>query len=128
MTDIIKTNNYTGPDRRQYKRIRQHFIVRFKKPGMPWQMVTAQNLSAGGVLFNFNDKLDKDTTIDLKINFPLIKEPISCSGITVRADQPSAGPVFKIAVKFLDIVSGEKSTINKSADEFYSKKPGKIEP
>ncbi len=131
MTELVETSNYTGPDRRKYKRIKQRFIIRFRQADNTWQMVTAQNMSAGGVLFNFDnsvDRVDRDAPLNLKVVFPLIKEPVNCLGKTVRIVRPSGSTFFQIAVKFLDIGEEEKSIINKSADDFYSKKPGKIEP
>lgn len=125
--------SYSGSEKRRYKRITQHFIIQFriKEPGEiglkdglypGWNMVTSQDLGAGGVLFNFDKKIEVGTILYLKINFPKIEKPIECTGKVIRIEESNYAPIFRIAVIFTDIGEKEKETIEKAAEEFYFKK------
>ena len=97
---------YAGPERRQYKRIRKHFIANFKEKNLSaWDMVTMRNLGAGGALFNYDRKLRLNTLLDLKIIFPASRNPINCSGRIIRIEEPESLPVYGIAVSFEEIES-----------------------
>lgn len=125
---------YTGQERRRYKRIRKHFIAQFqamdegeKKNDASWEMVTLQNLGAGGALFNYDKRLQKGSLINMHINFPLLSNPIRSIAKVIRIQESDASPVFGIAAVFIEIAEEQKKII-RAAEEFYAKKPGHIEP
>jgi len=129
-------NTYPAQERRKYKRIKKQFVARFQlkdyigtgKAVSDWEMVTTQNLGAGGVLFNYDKEIKIGSFIDMLINFPQVKKPINCTGKVIRIDRQSPAGLLKVAAYFLDISEKDKEIINKSAEEFYSKKEGRIEP
>jgi len=110
--------------KRKYKRIKKPFIVRFQKltkdgksgvfPG--WDIVSVQDLGAGGVLFNYDDKFEMDSRLEFKINFPTLVEPIGCKGKVIRIEKEINSSRVRIASIFTDINEEEKNEINRFAE------------
>ena len=125
----------TVQERRQYKRIKKNFLARFRLKHIGsdigneggWEMVTTQNLGAGGVLFNYDKEIAPGSVIDMLINFPHIKNPVSCTGRVLRIDKDNPASLRKIAANFIDINPEDQNEINRAAEEFYSKLSGRIE-
>jgi len=130
MNDSEKVS-YGGSERRQYKRIKKPFVIRFRQKDDAegdWSMVTAKNLSANGVMFTYDKLLPKDSFLDLKINFPGIGGPIECMAKTVRFEKHPNAMLLNIAVMFTDIAESAKNIINETAESFYLRKADRIEP
>jgi len=126
-----KKGAYGGPERRQCKRIRKPFVIRFRQKDdaeSGWSMVTAKNLSATGAIFPYDKPLPKDSFLDLKINFPGIGESIECMAKTVRFEKYPNASLLNIAVMFTDIAESAKNIINETAESFYLRKADRIEP
>ena len=127
-------NLYKGKERRQYKRIRKNFLAKFqimpeakqKTTGL-WNMVTLQNLGAGGALFNYSEPIAVESVLSLKINFPRSVKPVDCIGRVCRIEEPSHSLISRIAVIFTKINEKDKNVINRTAEEVYAKKPDQIE-
>jgi len=127
---------HSSQERRQYKRIKKDFVARFRfksdelsmHNSEGWEMVTTQNLCAGGVLFKYNREVPIGSLIDMFINFPQIKNPINCTGKVIRIERNSSLSLLKVAAYFVDINAEDKYAISKAVEEFYSKKLGYIEP
>lgn len=125
--------NFKGKERREYKRIKKHFIAKFRveHKGEPtsgsWEMVTVENLGAGGVLFNYDKKIEVGSLLDLKINFPGLKDPIECEGKVVRIEEMPHPCLFRIATVFIKLDEGQRGIINKVAEAFFVKSPEKID-
>jgi len=130
--EAIKNNNeskYKGPERRKCKRIKRQFMARFREEFSDgWDMVTVCNFGAGGVLFNYNKKVELGTIMDFKINFPMAEKSIPCKGKSIRIEEPFKSHVYHIAAEFIEIDRKDSELVNNAAEDFYSKKPGQIEP
>lgn len=117
-------------ERREHRRIEWKFIARFQirpheneKAQDGWDIVTARNLGAGGVLFNYDKKLDVDTILDFKINFPACEEPVVCVAKVIRVDKPVAFGVIPVAAIFQEINDKEKETIGMIAEKMHLGEP-----
>ena len=63
---------------RQYKRLKKPFVIRFRVRQDEefsdvfggWNIVTAEDLSARGTLFIYDQQLEVGAILELKINFP----------------------------------------------------------
>jgi len=125
----------TTQERRRYKRIRKNFVAKFRlkcdRSGIEsaenWEMVTTHDLSAGGVLFNYDKEISVGSLVDMFINFPQVKTPINCVGKILRIGRSNPLSLLKIAANFIDIKEEDKQEINRAAEEFYSKQSGRIE-
>lgn len=91
-------------------------------------MVTLENLSAGGALFNYYKEIEIDTLLNLQINFPPSKTAISCVAKVIRIEKPPRIIVVRIAAVFTKIGNQEKEMINEFAERFYIRKAERIEP
>lgn len=121
---------YLGAERRKFKRIRKPFIVQFhirphvtdKRSSKNWDMVAVLDLGAGGALFYYNKKIEVDSTLDMKVNVSLYKDPVVCTGKVIRVIELGYSYMFLVAVVFSDIDKKESEMINRIAEEFHSKK------
>lgn len=126
--------SYSGPERRKYKRIIRNYIAKFQRVnindpdgiGSAWEMVVVQNLSAGGVLFHYNQAIDKDTIIKLKINFPLTETPIETVGRINRLEIQEKAVIVGLAAHFIDIPPNDMEVINNCATDLSIRKPERI--
>ncbi|GEM_PF-467398 len=121
---------YRGEERRKFKRIRQQFIIQFQVPSdkslAGWNMVPVRNIGAGGLLFNYDKKLQIGTSINLKINFPMAKKPLSGAAKVLRVHPIDGTSLYETAAYFTEIDNSHKELINDAAEKFYSKKIGRI--
>ncbi|MCK5450722.1 MAG: PilZ domain-containing protein [Candidatus Omnitrophica bacterium] len=114
----------TVKNKREYKRIQKPFIVRFRvKPEKDlggffpgWDIVTAQNLSAGGILFNYDQRIELTSKLDLKINFPTMRGIIDCSGKVLRMDEIPNSARIRVAVIFADLNPRDKKDIEEYSE------------
>jgi len=115
-------------DRRKYKRIAKCFMswLRFKqkrkKTAYPfgWDMVTACDLGAGGMLFNYDKPVDIGTKIQLRIVFPFKETPIDCIGRVVRNEKVDSymySSIYRIGAQFESISAPDKDLIDNVANE-----------
>jgi hypothetical protein len=59
----------------------------FRKSGMPyWQDGKTVNMSRTGILFQTDEKLAKDSTLDLRVSLPS-KVTLSCQATIVRSEE-----------------------------------------
>ena len=125
---------YRGPERREYKRIKNKVMVSFQMlPGdnehffnNGWDMVAADNVGAGGILIKYDRSMELNSLLNFKISFPRSESPITCKGRVVRVEKVAGTILSKIAAVFEDIKDNEKHMINQVADEFFSNRPGMI--
>jgi len=112
-------------EKRQYKRITQRFVIRFRlrtETGAGgWNMATCIDLSAGGVLFNFDHPLEAGTELDFKIDFPAAKEPILCVGKILRVETKPDSFLCRVAVIFTDIDDAQKALMARGIEDMTEK-------
>ena len=77
-----------------------------------WETVDVKNLSAGGILFNYNKNQKIDSLIDLKIDISESIPPINCVGKILRVEEPQPHSMCHIATEFTEIDKQEKEIID----------------
>jgi len=110
---------YKGVERRKYKRVYKNFTtqIRSTPPAdletiqLISDMVVIQNLGGGGALFRYNRKIKEGTPLELKINFPLSKNAIACSGKVLRIEKTTSSNLHGTAVIFTEISEEDKGMI-----------------
>ncbi len=116
---------YKGQERRKYERRQKPFMVRFrtiplvakKMVSTGWDMVPVKNLSAGGMLFDYNNNLELYSLLDLKIDISRSTPTINCVGKIIRIEKLQPTSLFRIEIKFTDIGEQEKELISKAIEE-----------
>ena len=84
-------------------------------PSASWRMVTTENVSRSGILFRSRRKLKPGTTLDLRLEFPLIgkngplRAEIVCKGKVVRAERTSSrvSPAIAVAIRSFQITRAD---------------------
>ncbi len=115
---------YNDIVRRKYKRKEKPYMVGFrtiplaakKMVSTDWDVAVVKNLSAGGMLFDYNKNLGLGLLLDLKIAVSTVTPTINCVGKITRIDKPQTTSMFCIAIRFIDIGEQEKKLINKSVE------------
>ncbi|MBN1872527.1 MAG: Flp pilus assembly complex ATPase component TadA [Candidatus Omnitrophica bacterium] len=121
-------------ERRRNRRIEKSFITRFKINGENDEnghskitMISLRNLSAGGALFRNNCGIEKNKMLDMKINLPGYRVPISCLGKVIRTEREESSSMHEIGIMFMNIKQEERDSINKLVDYYFSKKASRHE-
>ncbi|MBC8555367.1 MAG: PilZ domain-containing protein [Candidatus Brocadiales bacterium] len=114
---------YEISEKRKYRRIEKLFIARFrtkpdKAPDMAatdWDMVSVNDLGAGGIFCYFRRNFEIGTTLELKISFSTSIPPTECRGVVTRVKKHPAFSVFGTATVFTEIDKHVKEMINRTA-------------
>ena len=113
---------------RQYKRLKKPFVIRFRVRQDEefsdvfggWNIVTAEDLSARGTLFIYDQQLEVGAILELKINFPAFENPITCKAKVVRVEQLKHSAFYHVAIMFTAIDGKEKKILNSAVDNACS--------
>ena len=130
---------YKGQERRKYKRIElakmknkkivPPYIARFRvkqyegqeMSSPDWDIVAVKNLSAGGMVYDYNKNLELDSLLDLKIEFFKSIPAINCIGRVVRIEESQLNSMFRIAAKVTEIDEQERKMINTTIEAMLRK-------
>jgi hypothetical protein len=122
-------DDYAGPERRKYRRLKISLMVKmhtssFEKgdQAVKYDIVTLRNLSAGGLLFNFDKVVEVGTYLEFTIHFPEVERPVHCRGEVVRIEKAKQSPLlvlYHIAVHFVE--EDKIEILEKILGEFYFK-------
>ena len=112
--DTMRTKTREGVARAHRSPIQAPVLYRIS-PTASWRMVTTENVSRSGILFRSRRKLKPGTTLDLRLEFPLIGKngplhaKIVCKGEVVRAERTSPGvsPAIAVAIRSLQITRAD---------------------
>jgi hypothetical protein len=116
---------YDNTEKRKYERIDISYTTRFRIKQYEGRemfspdrnIIAVKNLSAGGMLFDYNKNLGFDSLLDLKIDFFKSIPAINCIGRVVRIEERQSDSMFRIATEFTEISEQEKETINTTVEE-----------
>jgi c-di-GMP-binding flagellar brake protein YcgR len=111
---------YNNRERRKHKRIEKPYMARLRVKqyegleisSSEWDMVALKDLSAGGVLFNYNKNLGIGSLLDFKIDISRSTPTINCAGKVTRIEHPHPLSMFRIATEFAEIEEHKKEMIN----------------
>ena len=100
-------------EKRKHERLDKKILLRVslkEKDGAPeWTIVASKNISANGILFGYNQKLERGTPLYLRIHFP--DQSIDCTA-TVRRTSPGAyEPLSEVAVALKGLEKNEQQLI-----------------
>lgn len=106
---------------RKHKVMDKLYIARFRvkqdkdmdMPSNTWDVVALNDISAGGMVFDYNDYLGIDTHLDLKINISKSIPTINCVGKITHIQQLGPDSMFRTVTEFTEISGEEKEMINK---------------
>ena len=110
------------PEKRKDPRIKRQYLAQINiyAGGNPtsWETVTLQNLSSGGMLFNYHKYLEPGTLLQAKIVFPPADTPVEIIGKVVR--QELAGIIRLTGISFIEINAKQKELIDEFAAKWFT--------
>ena len=112
--------NYSGPEKRKYKRVFKRFVVSTQigpKPDDPWEVVALENVSEGGRLFNHNEEIQEGKTLRFRIKIAEDLEPVECEGVVVHAQQLGDLQLFEYGVQFTNLDPADQALIRQSISD-----------
>ena len=128
-------NSYTGPENRKYKRVKRQFVIEMKlhsdnkiETVGAYDMVSINDVSAGGALINYDRPIELNTLVDLNMKFAGIPEPVKCIGKIIRIEppkeikSPKQLPIYHIAVSFIAIEEKDKKAVNDVVERYYDQR------
>jgi hypothetical protein len=109
---------HVGPERRRHTRIAGNFTLRYRFDGYSWDMTTARNVSAGGLLFTVLEMPLDSHALDLVLKMPHRPQEVRARAAVVRVENPSAGAnnLKNVAAEFTDIEAQERKFIDDVAN------------
>lgn len=84
-----------------------------------WDIVTCQDLSAGGTLFTYNEEIKIGWAFKFIIPFSLARAPIDCKGVAIRVAK--AHRLYRVGVCFTQIDEEKRELINNTINKLYYK-------
>ncbi len=123
---------YNNIEKRQCKRLESPFVplsVRFRVKQFKdqeisspdWEIVVVKNLGAEGMLFEYNQNLELDSLLDVKIDFFKSMPTINCIGRVLRIEEFQHNSMSSITVKFTEINEQEQGMINTNVENILRK-------
>ena len=114
-------------ERRAYIRLSVKANIRFRfikspkelseKKLSPEQLSVTKNLSAGGLVFTTHELIPVGSILELQIELPGAKDPISCLSRVVRVEEVEAEQNYDTAVCFLDLSGSDRAKLNQFVQE-----------
>ena len=104
-------------DRRQHLRLDKKVVLKVVPKGeaeviaQEWTIVTSKNISAGGVMFTYDRKLEEGTPLTFEIHFP--ERTIDCTGVVYRSNPSSLQPLVNVAAKLENLCRGDREFIER---------------
>ena len=106
-------------DKRKYRRLEKKCVLRVDPKGEAgtvapqWTIVTSKNISAGGVLFTYDRRLQAGTPLAFRIHFP--ERTIDCSGVVFRTGPAPIQPLVSVAAKLEGLNGRDREFIEQYA-------------
>ena len=109
-------------DRRQYKRIKKHFILNYfdtKNPGHKFSATQLKNISCGGMCLITDQAFTPGTVLGLEIKSPFFANITKIEGTVLQSHESVKNIIYETRLKFLNL-SPEASGILKESVEFFT--------
>ena len=114
---------YTGPERRQHKRIGGRFIVSYRviDKSETVDITQTKNLSMGGMLLTTNKKFEPGVDLLMEIRLPFDPNPIMLIGKVVESHEVTKNLIYDTRICF-GTVNNKKGKIICDTVDYYLKK------
>ncbi|MBI4343575.1 MAG: PilZ domain-containing protein [Candidatus Omnitrophica bacterium] len=103
-----------GAERRQFPRVYQTFEVQYRlagQLGQGWKTAMVVNLSASGMRFHAQEGIEADTTLEVQLALPNLKEPLVLFGAVAWCRLKAPG-VMEHGLAFQDLTPERQSKID----------------
>ena len=96
----------TKQEKRKFLRLNVYHLVKYRLTSQrEWQTAIAsiRDISAGGVCLRTEEKIAKDSILQININFPKLSSPLSCLAKVVWVKKISKANRFETGLEFFEI-------------------------
>ncbi len=103
-----------GKEQRVFYRVPAEFQVQCRQRGAlaePWHAVSTTDLSAGGISFQSEARLEVQEPLDIQITLPNFRVPLVLTGVMVRV-RPLPSGMSDCAIEFTDVTQDQQQQID----------------
>ncbi len=93
-------------EKRKFLRLNVYHLVKYRlvsRGGWQEAIASIRDISAGGVCLRAEEKIVKDSIIQVSINFPHLSSPVSCSAKVVWVKKIGKANRFEMGLEFFEI-------------------------
>ena len=116
-------------NRRKYKRIVKSYMIwiKFNYAKIPvypkgWDIVTMHDVSAGGILFFYDQYIKVGAKVELKVTLPSVQTQLICIGEVIRNERANDYPfstLHRVAAEFKIIDDNSKEVVRDLAENRF---------
>lgn len=104
-------------EKREFIRLKAYHLAKYRplSPGSRQAepiLASLKDISAGGVCLKTELPLDLSTTLELKINFPPLNNPVSCLAKVVWVKKTGKPPCYEAGLQFVDLDQQTRKAID----------------
>ncbi len=107
-------------ERRQYVRIKKHYIIRFYQkdnPSLKYEASQIENISKGGLCFTSTIPFDVGAHLAIELRTPYVAEKVYLEGRVLDSKEKIKGVVYLNRVKF-DILSTHANEVLEKIEKY----------
>jgi c-di-GMP-binding flagellar brake protein YcgR len=104
------------PERRQYQRIRKHFILTYydyNHPAVRYDASQLKNLSLGGMCLITSTAFSPSTRLGIELKTPFVSDLTHLEGIVLESREKIKDIIYETRLKFEDMPEATKAVLNK---------------
>jgi hypothetical protein len=104
------------PERRQFVRIRKHYIIRFYQkdnPSLKYEASQILNISKGGLCFSSTIPFDIGAHLAIELRTPYVAEKVYLEGRILESKEKIKGVVYQNRIKFNDLSAHAADVLDK---------------
>jgi len=93
-------------ERRQFVRIKKHYIIRFyqkNNPALKYETSQIENISKGGVCFTSTFLFDKGDILCMELRTPYIADTLYLEGVVLNVQEKIKGLIYQNHFQFQNI-------------------------
>jgi hypothetical protein len=103
-------------ERRQFVRIRKHYIIRFYQkdnPSLKYEASQIENISKGGLCFTSTIPFDTNALLAIELRTPYVSEKVYLEGRILECKEKIKGVIYQNRIKFNDLTSHAADVLDK---------------
>jgi hypothetical protein len=104
------------PERRQFVRIRKHYIIRFYQkdnPSLKYEASQIENISKGGLCFTSTIPFDIGAHLAIELRTPYVAEKVYLEGRILESKEKIKGVVYQNRIRFNDLSAHAVDVLDK---------------
>lgn len=112
-------------ERRQYKRIKKNFILKYfikEAPNKKYEITQLKNISKGGMCFITTQPYEPSTTLSVELRTPYLADTTYLEGKVLESSEKITNLIFETRVKFESLDKQSEFLLFKLVELFENEK------